>query len=68
VKAKHGLYDDGAPLPSNLLSVVKVKLSDEKTVSLESDLPNANNKVHNLRHEHQFTSQEKANLEGQLKQ
>jgi chromosome segregation ATPase len=47
---------------------IKLKFSDERTASLESDLSNANNKVHNLRHEHQFTSQEKANLEGQLKQ
>lgn len=47
---------------------LKLKLSDEKIASLESDLSCANNKVHNLRHEHQFTSQEKANLEGQLKQ
>lgn len=47
---------------------LKLKLSDEKTASLVSDLSNANNKIHNLRHEHQFISQEKANLEGQLKQ
>jgi hypothetical protein len=46
----------------------KLKLSKEKTTSLESDLSDANNKVHNLRHEHQFTSQEKANLEGQIMQ
>ncbi|MEO8402003.1 MAG: DNA-binding protein [Gammaproteobacteria bacterium] len=47
---------------------IKLKLSDEKIALLESDLSCANNKVQNLRHEHQFTSQEKANLEGQLKQ
>ncbi|CAN5408525.1 hypothetical protein BH10PSE19_BH10PSE19_03690 [soil metagenome] len=47
---------------------LKLKLSDEKIALLENDLSCANNKVHNLRHEHQFISQEKANLEGQLKQ
>jgi chromosome segregation ATPase len=47
---------------------LKVKSSDEKIASLESDLSSANNKIHNLRHEYQFMSQEKANLEGQLKQ
>jgi chromosome segregation ATPase len=47
---------------------LKVKSGDEKITSLESDLSDANNKIHNLRHEHQFTLQEKANLDGQLKQ
>lgn len=46
----------------------KLKSCDEKIALLESELSNANNKIHNLRHEQQFTSQEKANLEGQLKQ
>lgn len=46
----------------------KVKSSEEKIASLESDLSSANNKIHNLRHEHQFTLQEKASLEGQFKQ
>ena len=47
---------------------LKLKSSDEKIVLLKSALSSADNKVHNLRHEHQFTSQEKANLEGQIKQ
>jgi chromosome segregation ATPase len=47
---------------------LKLKLNDEKTASLESDLSIASDKIHNLRHEHQFISQEKANLEGQLNQ
>jgi len=47
---------------------LKVQSSDEKIALLESDLSMANNKIHTLRHEHQFTLQEKANIEGQLKQ
>lgn len=47
---------------------LKLKSCDEKIALLESELSGANNKIHNLRHEHQFTLQEKANLEGQLKQ
>ncbi len=47
---------------------LKLKSSDEKITLLGSELSVANNKIHNLRHEQQFTLQEKANLEGQLKQ
>ena len=47
---------------------LKLKSNDEQIILLESALSNANNKVNTLRHEHQFTSQEKANLEGQIKQ
>lgn len=47
---------------------LKLKSSDEKITSLENQLSSANNKIHNLRHENQFTLQEKSNLEGQLKQ
>lgn len=47
---------------------IKLKLNIEKITSLENDLSSANNKIHILRHEQQFTLQEKANLEGQLKQ
>ena len=47
---------------------LKIKSLDEKIAWLENELSNANNKIHNLRHEHQFTLQEKANLEGQFKQ
>src|SRR3990167_453628 len=47
---------------------IKLKLNAEKIASIENDLSSANNKIHTLRHEQQFTLQEKANLEGQLKQ
>ena len=47
---------------------IKLKLNAEKIASLENDLSSANNKIHTLRHDHQFMAQEKANLEGQLKQ
>src|SRR3990167_3938493 len=47
---------------------IKLKLNAEKITSLEKDLSSANNKIHTLRHDHQFMAQEKANLEGQLKQ
>ncbi len=47
---------------------LKIKSNDEKIASLERELSSANDRVHNLRHEQQFISQEKANLEGQLKQ
>lgn len=47
---------------------IKLKLNSEKIASLENDLSSANNKIHTLRHDHQFIAQEKANLEGQLKQ
>ena len=42
--------------------------ADEKITGLEEALSQANDKIHALRHEQQFISQEKANLEGQLKQ
>lgn len=47
---------------------LKLKTGDEKITVLENELSKANNKVNALRHDHQFTAQEKANLEGQLKQ
>lgn len=47
---------------------LKLKSGDEKITVLENELSKANNKVNALRHDHQFTAQEKANLEGQLKQ
>jgi chromosome segregation ATPase len=47
---------------------LKLKSSNEKIALIERALSSADTKVHNLRNEHQFTSQEKANLEGQLKQ
>lgn len=33
----------------------------------ENELSKANDKINSLRHDHQFTSQEKANLEGKVK-
>ena len=47
---------------------LKLKSEDEKITVLENELSKANDKVNALRHDHQFTAQEKANLEGQLKQ
>lgn len=47
---------------------LKLKAEDEKIIVLENELTKANDKINSLRHDHQFTSQEKANLEGQLKQ
>lgn len=47
---------------------LKLKAGDEKITALENELSKANDKVNALRHDHQFTAQEKANLEGQLKQ
>lgn len=46
----------------------KLKADDEKITVLENELARANDKINSLRHDHQFTSQEKANLEGQVKQ
>ena len=45
-----------------------IKVDGDKIVSLEDALSKANDKIDTLRHEFQFTSQAKANLEGQLKQ
>ena len=47
---------------------IKLKTGDEKIIMLQSELSKANDKVNALRHDHQFMAQEKANLEGQLKQ
>ena len=47
---------------------VTLKTESSKMTSLESALNKANDKVDTLRHELQFISQEKANLEGQFKQ
>jgi chromosome segregation ATPase len=47
---------------------LKLNAGDEKIIALEKELSKANDKVNALRHDHQFTAQEKANLEGQLKQ
>ena len=47
---------------------VTLKTSTNKMSGLEETLQKANDKVDTLRHELQFISQEKANLEGQFKQ
>jgi chromosome segregation ATPase len=46
----------------------KLKADTDKIRSLEDALSKANDKVDALRHDNQFISQEKANLEGQMKQ
>jgi hypothetical protein len=45
-----------------------IKSKDEKIVSLEEITIKANDKIELLRHETQFALQQKAALEGQLKQ
>lgn len=47
---------------------LNIKLKDEKIASLEEAVGKGNNKIETLRHETQFALQEKATLEGQLKQ
>lgn len=47
---------------------LNIQLKDEKIASLESSFNKANDKIESLRHESQFIMQEKASLEGQLKQ
>lgn len=47
---------------------VTLKTDANKMVALEENLTKANDKIESLRHEFQFISQEKANLEGQFKQ
>ena len=47
---------------------LKLKMDGEKITALDNELSKAHDKIHSLRHDHQFTSQKKANLEGQLKQ
>lgn len=59
-------------LDAKQLAVIELQLKltaeDDKIASLEKALSKANDKVHALRHDYQFTLQEKANLEGQVKQ
>lgn len=47
---------------------LNIKSRDEKIASLEEALARGNDKIETLRHENQFALQEKASLEGQLKQ
>jgi hypothetical protein len=47
---------------------LNIKSRDEKIISLEALISRANDKIETLRHESQFALQEKANVEGQLKQ
>lgn len=47
---------------------LNLKSRDEKITSLEEVIDRANDKIEALRHESQFALQEKASLEGQLKQ
>jgi hypothetical protein len=47
---------------------IRLKADADKISVLEEALSKANDKVNSLRHDHQFILQEKANLEGQLKQ
>lgn len=47
---------------------VTLKTETIKTVNAEEALKKANDKIESLRHDMQFIAQEKANLEGQLKQ
>jgi chromosome segregation ATPase len=47
---------------------LNLKSRDEKITSLEEIIDRANDKIDALRHESQFALQEKASLEGQLKQ
>jgi chromosome segregation ATPase len=53
-------------------TVIELKLNitirNEKIALLEKDMARANDKVETLRDENQFSLQEKANLEGQIKQ
>lgn len=47
---------------------LNIKSKDETIALLENKVAKANDKIETLRHESQFALQEKANLEGQLKQ
>ena len=47
---------------------VMIKTEAQKSTSLEQSLAQANDKIEILRYDYQFIAQEKANLEGQLKQ
>ena len=47
---------------------LNIKSKDERIASLEESVVRGDNKVEALRHENQFALQEKANLEGQVKQ
>jgi len=47
---------------------LNMQLKDEKIASLEGSFNKATDKIESLRHESQFIMQEKASLEGQLKQ
>lgn len=47
---------------------LNIKSRDEKIASLEGAIARANDKIETLRLENQFALQEKANIEGQLKQ
>lgn len=47
---------------------ITLKTDMQKINELEDALKKANDKIESLRHEFQFISQEKANLEGQFKQ
>lgn len=47
---------------------LNITLRDEKIALLEKDIARANDKIETLRDENQFAIQEKASLEGQLKQ
>ena len=53
---------------SELATTLQIKLAstDEKLSEIERQFAIANDKVQALRHAHQFISQEKANLEGQV--
>jgi chromosome segregation ATPase len=59
-------------LASKQQAVIELQLTNKaeghKITALEEALSKANDKIDTLRHEFQFTSQAKANLEGQLKQ
>lgn len=47
---------------------LNIQLKDEKIDSVEGSINKANDKIESLRHESEFIMQEKASLEGQLKQ
>jgi chromosome segregation ATPase len=47
---------------------LSLKTKDERITFLEESLTRANEKIETLRHDSQFVLQEKASLEGQLKQ
>lgn len=62
-------HDDSEHKRATIIELeIKLTAREDRIISLTKELSAANDKIQSLRHDQQFVSQEKAYLEGQLKQ